>query len=519
MVRKLVIALAVVLALAVAAVLLIARSLLGSESVRARVQEQIASLTGQPVTVGAANARVFPRVSLELAEVTIGEPAAIVAKRITIATGLRGLLARRVEDAEVVLSDATLTLPLRAPLVAPQPPPPAPASTAPASPPADAAGAQPGPAGFTIASVRVISAENLVVDVAGKRVRLDLQSALEGDRLDVSRLTARSDRASLEARGAIESLRRLEGSFTVTGNPLDLDELLALSAGLAGSRGASAKSGAAPADRSMRLKIDLTAPAGTVAGYAFSKLAATVAITPATIALTPVSFGMFGGTFEGTMQADPQSEPLAVEGRGTIGGMDVAALAAAAGSAGAITGRLNARVSLAARGVDGATLLKTLRASAEGAVVDGNIPGLDMVRTVILAFGKPSGAPPPGSGSAFSRPGGTFQLANGTLASSNLALASRDFDLLGKLVMTVPGARLDARADVILSEELTKQAGTDLRRYAQEDGRVVLPARITGTLAQPVVTVDVAAAMGRALQNELKRRGRSLIDQLFKKRG
>jgi hypothetical protein len=173
---------------------------------------------------------------------------------------------------------------------------------------------------------------------------------------------------------------------------------------------------------------------------------------------------------------------------------------------------------LSTSGLDSATLLKNVRASADGAVTDGEIPGLDMVRAIVLAFGKPSGAPPPGSGSGFSRLGGAFDLARGTLTSNNLALASRDFDLTGRMTMTVPNGVLDARADVTLSEELTRQAGTDLRRYAQEGGRVVLPARITGTLAEPVITVDIAVAMGRALENELKRKAKSLLDRLFKRR-
>ena len=61
-------------------------------------------------------------------------------------------------------------------------------------------------------------------------------------------------------------------------------------------------------------------------------------------------------------------------------------------------------------------------------------------------------------------------------------------------------------------------AGTDLRRYAQEDGRVVVPARITGTLGAPAVMVDVEAAASRALQNELKRRAKSVFDSLFKRK-
>jgi hypothetical protein len=503
------------LLLAGGGLLLVARSLLGSESVRTRLQAQLTDLTGQPVTIGSASASVFPRVAIELADVAIGQPVALRASRLSVATGLRGLFARRIEDAEVVLSDASLTLPLPFPLV----PPPGPsASPQPAPGGGPPASVRQESAGFTIASVRVIAVRNLDVTIGSKSLQVDLESALDGDRLEVSTFTARSEHTNLEAKGTIESLERLEGTFTVAGTPLDLDELLALTAGLAGSTGSTRRStGSSAGPSRMRIGVKLSAAAGRLAGYDFSDLVAGVEVIPARVTLSPLSFRMFGGGFDGTMTVDPSAETPEFKVNGTIAGVDVAALAAAGGSRGAMTGRLRAKIAMTGRGIDGTAMLTSVRGSADGVVTDGEIPGLDMVRTVVLAFGKPSGAPPAGSGSAFSRLGGTFQLDRGTLTSNNVALASRDFDLSGSLTMKVPSGALHARADVILSEELTKQAGTDLRRYAQEDGRVVLPANITGTLAQPVVTIDLAAAAGRALQNELKRRAKSLLDKLFKK--
>ena len=132
---------------------------------------------------------------------------------------------------------------------------------------------------------------------------------------------------------------------------------------------------------------------------------------------------------------------------------------------------------------------------------------------VVLAFGKPSGAPPPGSGSAFSKLTGHFTVAGQVMRSKDIALASRDFDMAGEATVRLPSGAISMRADVRLSRELTAQAGTDLRRYAQEDGRVVVPATISGTIAQPTVFIDIAAAVNRALQNELKRK----LNDLFKK--
>jgi hypothetical protein len=97
-------------------------------------------------------------------------------------------------------------------------------------------------------------------------------------------------------------------------------------------------------------------------------------------------------------------------------------------------------------------------------------------------------------------------------------MTSRDFDMVGRASVAIPGGALDADAQVILSEELTAQAGTDLRRYAQEDGRVILPARIGGSINDPSVTLDLSAAARRALENELKRKAKSFLEGLFKRK-
>jgi hypothetical protein len=175
-------------------------------------------------------------------------------------------------------------------------------------------------------------------------------------------------------------------------------------------------------------------------------------------------------------------------------------------------------VTLACDGTDAGSMLRTARGTSSASITNGNIPGLDMVRTIVLAFGKPTGAPPEGSGSAFSRLGGDFALQNGVVRTDNLSLESRDYYMKGRTTLAVPGGAVNATADVILSQELTAQAGTDLRRYAAEDGRVIVPARISGTIGDPQVTPDITAAAARALQNEMKRRAKTLFEGLLKKK-
>ena len=54
---------------------------------------------------------------------------------------------------------------------------------------------------------------------------------------------------------------------------------------------------------------------------------------------------------------------------------------------------------------------------------------------------------------------------------------------------------------VQLSDELSKQAGSDLARYTAEQGRVTLPATITGPADNLSVKIDVADVAKRAITN------------------
>jgi AsmA protein len=182
-----------------------------------------------------------------------------------------------------------------------------------------------------------------------------------------------------------------------------------------------------------------------------------------------------------------------------------------------MTGRLGGTVSLIGGGADPDRAIRRARGTARIAVTDGRMPGLEIVRNVVLAFGKPSGERPAGSGESFSRLAATLTIGGGTATTSDLTFASRDFDMTGKGTLSFETFALDFRDDVLLSQELSAQAGRDLYRLAREGDRVVLPARITGTVSEPSVFIDVASAFQRALRNKAEDEMKSLLDR-FRKR-
>jgi hypothetical protein len=497
--RRKLITLLLVLAVVVIAAYAFVRVTLASDLVRATLEQQLGAYFQQPVRVGAAGASIFPRVSITLSDVAIGATPSVQIRDIRIATGLRGLLSRVVTDAEIVVSDARVALPLPFPL-------------APASAPASGATTS---GGVVVQSVRVIELRDLVLTGGAHTLRVDMSSALDGDRLEIHELTARAARTSLRATGVVSSLAKMEAQLEARAETLDLDEVIGIAAAIGGpAPNATASAPAMP----MRVNVKLTAAEGQLATFGFRDLSTSIALQPARLGLAPLGFATFGGRFAGRLDVDTARRTPRLRLAGTIDGADVAALMKAGGSPGGMTGRLGGTVALEGEGTDTATLIRTARGTMEAAVTDGTLPGLDLVRTIVLAFGKPSGAPPEGSGSAFSRLGGTFLMTDGALRSDRIAMASRDFDLAGRGSLQIASGAVDARTDVVLSEELTAQSGTDLRRYADQDGRVIVPAAIGGTLSRPSVSIDVAAAARRAVGNELKRRATSFLEGLFKKK-
>jgi hypothetical protein len=136
---------------------------------------------------------------------------------------------------------------------------------------------------------------------------------------------------------------------------------------------------------------------------------------------------------------------------------------------------------------------------------------------VILAFGRPDASRPVQPSDAFATLSGTFVLSDGTLRSENLAMDARDVDLRGSGTLQVSGGAIDVKADLVLSDELSAQAGRDLYRYARQGSEIVLPGTITGTLASPVVFVDIRSALQRAAKNAIEDRLKKALDRILKR--
>lgn len=502
--RRLVVAVGVLILLAGVGLAIFARSVLTGDNVRAAVAAQLTSALGQPVTIGGLGASVYPRVTMDLTDVAIGSPARIELASVHLGTGLRGLLSRRVEHADVQVNGARITLPL-------------PALGQTASP------AEAGDPPVQIVSIDEIVLRNVEVTSGERTLKGDVELVPRGGGVELRRVALSADGTELQMTGALTSLAPIEGKVDVKAESLDLDRAIAFLNDFTATPADATAGGDSPAASGLgRLDLAITVARATTGGLALSDVAGTAIVTPDAVRFDPLTLGVFGGRYEGTMRLALGGAPK-FEWRAKVTGIDTAALMAFAASPGTITGTLAGTIELEGDGVEVEQALRTAQGRSRVDITDGSIAGLQLVRTLVTATsgrgGTLAGAQAavesrgtPG-GERFSRLGATLRLDRGVMTTSDFSLASTDVDLAAAGTLRLATMATDFAGRARLSESLSKQAGTDLYRYAQEGGRVTLPVTVTGPIDRLAVRVDLGAAATRAIRNRAADEAKKAIER------
>jgi len=461
------------------------------DGMRRALEQQATSWLGQPVRIKEAQAQLFPRPGIGLSGVEVGEPVRLTLSAVDLSTDLRALLNRRIEDASVVISDSSIQLPL--PFTIPE--------NNDASTPQPAA-----QGGVEVVSVREISLRDVRILSRGREVRVSADSSLNGSHLTLRRFSAESGGTSLQVEGEADLEPRVDAKLKATANKIDLDELLALAEAFSPERRAARRSSPPPP---MKVAVSISADTATAAGVQVTEFTTQMSLDGDRFALSPMTFGLFGGSYDGSLKGR-LGDTLSVTLQPRAKGLNVAQLAAFGGSPDTIAGTLSGNGTFSAQGADLSAVLATANGKGTASIVDGTIKRLNLVRTVVLFFGRP--APDTAAASdQFDRIDVSFSLANKIFRADMFSLRSRDADLNGSATLALETGMIDGTIDMILSEELSAQAGTDLARFTRDEGRIVLPAKLGGTLEQPRITINATAAIKRGLQNEIERRFKGLF--------
>jgi uncharacterized protein involved in outer membrane biogenesis len=515
MLKKILAGFVVLVVIAAVAVFVRARSVLGQDGVRGAVAAQLSNALGQPVSIDALDWSVYPRVTISLQGVRIGDPVRIETRTLDVATSLGALFRRRIEHASVLLDGARIELPL----------PDLPA-TGPAAAPGEAGAGAPSAPPVEIVSIDDITLRGVEIVSGGRTLRGDVEVALQGSGLLVRRITLAADGMAVDMSGEIANLSGPVGNLTVKAGALDFNQLMAFAAefsagaGLQAAGSASGSPASAPSASAtgegpgMNLVVAIEAERATFGTLALSDLAGRMQATDENLMLDPVSFGVFGGRYEGVLTLVPGDTP-AFSLEAALSGVDVASAMAFAGHPGLVTGTLSGTLDLAGRGLDATQATDTARGTLRVDVIDGIVSNLGLVRAIVIATSMRARANLSGAAASrdepFTRLGGTLAIADGSARTTDLRFESRDLDLTASGSVALDGSAIDLRGQVQLSEELTREGGTDLARYTSDQGRVTLPATITGPAASPSVRIDIGAMAGRAIRNRAAEEAKKAI--------
>ncbi len=483
-------AIATLLLVAMLALFVWARAILGTEAVRAALAAQITQALGQPVAIGGLSASIYPRVTVTLTDLTVGSSIAV--RALAIGADLRALLSRRIEHASLQLDGARIVLPLPPLMVG------AGSATTSATPPVE------------IISIDEIALRGVEIVSQGHVLRGDIDVVPQGAGLLANNVTLTAGDMTLRATGRIADLAGPVGELSLTGGSLDFDELLRLADAFSRDAVMESASPASPAltarPGAMRVNIALIADHATIGGMTIEQVAGRALVTASEVTIEPLEFGLFGGRYEGMLRVGLDSTPLAFRWNARVSNVDVAAAAAFAGSPDTISGRLTARVDLLGEGSDAATAMRTVRGNARIDVTDGIVKHLGLVRSVGAATklsldGLRAAASAESTDEPFSRLGGTIMVSDGTASTDDLRFEARDLTLSARGTARLDASALNFAGRLQLSESLSGEVHHTFLRISQDEGRVVLPATITGPLAAPVVRIDTADITRRALRN------------------
>jgi AsmA protein len=220
--------------------------------------------------------------------------------------------------------------------------------------------------------------------------------------------------------------------------------------------------------------------------------------------IDPMSCGVFNGRYEGAL-ALTLGEVPDFQLRANLSNIDVGAAMTLAGSPGTVTGTLTGRVDLAGRGLAAASVARSLHGSVSVNLRDGSIKNLGLVSAVVLATsGRPDSTAQLSKGSRdepFSQLGTTLTVTNGLATTNDLRFDSKDLTATAGGTIAADGSAINLQGQVQLSDALSQQAGRDLVRYTQEQGRVTIPIAVGGSADRLSVNVDAANLAKRAIRN------------------
>ena len=317
--------------------------------------------------------------------------------------------------------------------------------------------------------------------------------------------------------------------FDLRGNQLNVAELQAAMAESKSSKSSAPLRGEGQLAVGKLLLDSITA----------SDVQAKVVMANNIILLSPLSLKLYGGSYQGTVRIDQNGGAPEVALNGKFGGLDINQfLSASSGSASSIYGRADGTIDVRGRN-EAAGMAQSLTGNGFISISDGKFGSFDLMKQVEV-LGKLINLPAGGAGSAFRSLKTNLRFDRGKLTTDALQLVMDDmqvggdgwlqlgdnpsvsYDILAKLspaltkrVMPGGASGEGGRTPITLGTGVNSVVGN----FFMEQGGIVLPIKMSGSLKQPVFGLNTSLLQAKAREKLKDNLKESLVDQFLKKPG
>lgn len=187
----------------------------------------------------------------------------------------------------------------------------------------------------------------------------------------------------------------------------------------------------------------------------------------------------------------------------------------------ALTGTLDGEISLNLPMGGDAPLTRSLRGSGKLAAKDGELTNVDLISKVQRITGF-LGLPPQESRDAttFKTLEAEFAVGEGIVDFKRIFLLNPMMEAHGGGIMTLNEPRLNLAIETVLSSQVSARAGSGQTAtfFKDNQGRIVVPLKITGPLEKPSVNLDSEKLLKKGMGQMMEKRAGSFFERLFRRK-
>ncbi|HYZ85410.1 MAG TPA: AsmA-like C-terminal region-containing protein, partial [Bryobacteraceae bacterium] len=330
------------------------------------------------------------------------------------------------------------------------------------------------------------------------------QNAASLDNLDAS-IASTNLRGQLSAKNfAAPNLQ-----FNLSADKLNTNELQQLRTTTSSANGKSASGGASPlqkASGSGSIAVNTIVASDIV----LNNVRSGVTLNRGIIELSPLTADVYGGKENGTVVLDIRPATPTCSVRAKLSNLNAnAVLSATSALKNTLEGSLSADSNLSFALASSSDLARTLNGTLSFNVTNGRLKNINLLQEIGKVAKFLGAAGPGGSDTTLKKLAGSMNVKNGVASTDDLVAALNEGSLSAAGIINLVDQGINMRVNAVLASGVsntvggTKVGGFLNTALANNKGELVIPVRVTGSLAKPVFTPDTEALAQMKLKSLL----------------